>query len=982
MRLGVGLLVALFASTAAAATLPPLVSLEELGYSGRVWQSRDGLPEDMAQALAQTPDGYLWIGVSGGLVRFDGVRFTVFGPSNEAAFRDDSVSALLAARDGSLWIGTEGGGLVHYRKGRFRGYGAQEGLTNGFVRVISEDGSGNIWVGTDKGLFRMEGEKLIRIDGRDGIPAMSLNAIVEDRQGRLLAAGTGLLVLGPGGNGKRGGHEFYPVRKDRANDNVRVMEMDHEGAIWLGTVSGLRRLPGGVHGDPFGGPALVEDIRVSEVHEVGGSVWIGTRGSGLLRWKDGRMVRITAGAGLPHNDVLSIQGDSEGNLWVGTQAGLTRISPSATRTLHVPAGDSESINTVYADPAGSILVVSVNGQLYQSQGGVLTRFPLPGELANVPLRNVFRTRDGGLWLGTIGRGVYRLGPAGTVTHLSVSDGLMNDFTRAFCEARDGSLWIGTNGGVSHVRGGRIQSFNEDNGLIYNSVRAIAEDRSGVVWVGTDGGVTRVSGGTFVSDGKLEELRGQKVWALFEDGDGTMWIGTHGAGLYRFTDGRLTHIPVGRGIPEKIHFIAEDARGVLWLTSSAGVVSVPRRNLDRPRLYNTSDGLPTNQMNGGVQSAGALSRTGELWAPSASGVVVVTPEWARSAGKPQVLPPLLLEQAIAGDEALKISAEEPIEVQPGTGKLELHYTAIRLRSPDRLRFRYWMEGAEKGWNQVGDRRIAYFTNLSPGKYQFHVAAWDTDNPAQLVQKAFTVVLLPAYYQTWWFLLLLAVAAVSLGRGYYLLHVRNVRRQFEAVLEERSRLAREMHDTVIQGCVGVSTLLEAAASTGDSAPDVSRMLIEKARDEIRATVEDARSAVWNLRHSEDGGRIGTAIAELVARVRDEAGVSVELETSGGSATLGAEAERGVVLSTREALSNAVRHSGATRIVLKLGFSGKWLSVDVIDNGNGFEWTGEAAGESRHYGLIGMKERMEKLGGTFYLESTPGQGTWVRLRVPVSG
>ena len=312
MRLGVGLLVALFASTAAAATLPPLVSLEELGYSGRVWQSRDGLPEDMAQALAQTPDGYLWIGVSGGLVRFDGVRFTVFGPSNEAAFRDDSVSALLAARDGSLWIGTEGGGLVHYRKGRFRGYGAQEGLTNGFVRVISQDGSGNIWVGTDKGLFRMEAEKLTRIDGRDGIPAMSLNAIVEDRQGRLLAAGTGLLVLGPGGNGKRGGHEFYPVRKDRANDNVRVMEMDHEGAIWLGTVSGLRRLPGGVHGDPFGGPALVEDIRVSEVHEVGGSVWIGTRGSGLLRWKDGRMVRITAGAGLPHNDVLSIQGEGEG----------------------------------------------------------------------------------------------------------------------------------------------------------------------------------------------------------------------------------------------------------------------------------------------------------------------------------------------------------------------------------------------------------------------------------------------------------------------------------------------------------------------------------------------------------------------------------------------------------------------------------------------------------------------------------------------
>lgn len=971
---GIGLL---WTATALAAALPPPSSLEELSYSKRIWQSRDGLPEDLVQALAQTPDGYLWIGSSGGLVRFDGVQFTVFGPANQPAFRDESVYTLLAARDGSLWIGTEGGGLVHYQKGHFLGYGAQEGLTNGFVRVIRQDRAGSLWVGTDKGLFRMEGERFIRIDARDGIPAMSLNGIIEDSEGRLIAAGTGLLVL------HRGGHEFYPLRKDRADDNVRVLELDHAGGIWLGTISGLRHLPHGIRGDPFAEPELLQDIRVSEVQEVGDTVWVGTRGHGLMRWKDRRMVRIATNGGLPHNDVLSISGDSEGNLWVGTQGGLTRISPSSITTIHVPAGDSEGINTVYADPAGGILVTSANGRLYEGRNRTLAPVQLPGSIASVSIRNAFRSGDGALWLGTFGRGVYRLRNTEPLAHYSVTNGLINDFTRAFCEARDGSLWIGTNGGVSHLKDGHIESFNADNGLVYNSVRTIVEDRAGVIWVGTEGGITRIANGSFLADenladGKLAALKGQKIWALYEDSDGVMWIGTHGSGLYQFSNGTLSHVPGGPGIPDKIHFIGEDKRGQLWLTSSAGVVSMPRKKPEALRLYNTSDGLPTNQMNGGMQSAGAISATGELWAPSTSGVVVIAGGPARTG----ILPPLFLERAFAGETEVRIRDGARIEVQPGTGKLELHYTAIQLRSPERLRFRYLMEGAEKGWNQVGNRRVAYFTNLSPGEYKFHVAAWDVDNPARVVEKVFTIVLLPAYYQTWWFLALLGVAAISLARGFYLLHLRNVRRQFEAVLEERSRLAREMHDTVIQGCVGVSTLLEAAASTGESAPDVSRMLIGRARDEIRTTVEDARSAVWNLRHSEDGTSIGEAIAKLVERVRQESGIAVALETSGISSAIGAEPERGVVLSAREALSNATRHSGATCIVVKLGFGSEWLAVDVIDNGAGFEWSGQAEGGSRHYGLIGMKERMEKLGGTFYLESTPGQGTWVRLRVPVAG
>jgi two-component sensor histidine kinase len=397
-----------------------------------------------------------------------------------------------------------------------------------------------------------------------------------------------------------------------------------------------------------------------------------------------------------------------------------------------------------------------------------------------------------------------------------------------------------------------------------------------------------------------------------------------------------------------------------------------------RLYNTSDGMSTNQMTGGMQSAAALTAKGELWAPSTAGVIVVKAAVEHTTQ----IPPLLLEEVLAGDSDTPVhigSPDAPIEIAPGSGKLELHYTAIRLRSPERLRFRYWMEGAEPGWNQVGDRRVAYFTNLSPARYRFHVAAWDVNDPSHVVSRVFPIVLLPAYYQTWWFMLLMVALALGLAWGGYLVHVRNVRRQFQAVLDERTRLAREMHDTVIQGCVGVSALLEAASSTGESAPEVSRVMIERARDEIRTTVEDARAAVWNLRHQEDGS-INEAITKLVTRVRSESGIDIEMESTGHATALDSEAERGVVFSAREALSNAVRHSGATRIVMKLRFTGEWLSIDVVDNGIGFEWHGQTPGGSRHYGLIGMKERMEKLGGSFDLDSAPGQGTRVRLRVPL--
>ena len=275
---------------AAAVREPPPENVQgAASYSRRVWQSADGLPEDLAQALAQTPDGYLWIGTSGGLVRFDGVRFAVFNRASEPAFRDDSVYALLVTRDGTLWAGTEGGGLVRYRQGSFSSFGAADGLTNGFVRVIFEDRDRTLWVGTDGGLFRMSGESLVRLDGRGKVPTLNVHSIWQDRRGRLLVGGGGLLIL------EDGRPTYYSSRENLADNSIRTLLETADGTLWIGTISGLRRLEGGLAGDPFATPRLIDGVNVCVLRESRhGQLWIGTYGRGVMRFRDGRLLRMRA----------------------------------------------------------------------------------------------------------------------------------------------------------------------------------------------------------------------------------------------------------------------------------------------------------------------------------------------------------------------------------------------------------------------------------------------------------------------------------------------------------------------------------------------------------------------------------------------------------------------------------------------------------------------------------------------------------------
>ncbi len=964
-------------------------------YSSRTWQSRDGLPQDAIQALAQTPDGYLWIGSSGGLIRFDGIRFVSFTRDNTPALQDDSVLSLRVSRDGSLWIGTEGGGLLRYRDGAFQHFGPEAGLTNLFIRALYEDSRSTLWVGTYEGVFRLEGGRFVRIDNRPGIPPMNVYTICEDHSGRVLVGGLGLLIW------DAGKVTTYKSQGKAADWMVNTVQTSKDGTLWIGTFAYLRRVPYGYTGDLFREELKVEVLgntaerskpsaaryHISAITETrDGNVWIGTWGQGVILVRNGELRRFRAPAFLPDDNIWALMEDKEGNLWVGTQNGLVRLNRRLATTVTLSDGRPVNILTIYFDAvAGKLWMISTAGQLFQLKGDALVRAALPADLAALPLRTVFRDRERSLWIGTDGHGSFRLAGTG-FTRFGESSApefapgsRVPYFIRAFCEDKSGALWVGDDSGLSRFGDGKFTWIAE----VPHSIRAVMAGRAGDLWAGTDTGVFHLRNGQVLREPSLGPLSSEKVWALHEDAGGGVWFGTRGAGLFLLRQGKLTRFTTANGLPSNSIFsIIEDKAGFLWMSSPSGVFSVRRDELEHAladesvhpavRLYGTSEGLSTKQMNGGVQCAGILAGDGELWFASSGGAARIQPGTVADEGPL----PVVIEHVLANGREVPPAAS--IRLGPAMRDLEIHYTAIRLQSPERVRFRYRLEGYDTRWNDAGERRVAYYTNLPAGDYQFHLVAYDVNLPEKPAEAYLGLRLEPHFYQTPWFLGVCVLVAGAIAVLAYVLHLRQIRRRFAVVLEERGRLAREMHDTVIQGCVGVSTLLEAASSLQESSPAASGDLVERARSQIQLTIEDARRAVWKIREqSGSSGGLSSSLARMAERVGKETGIAVECTASTPSVAVAPETQHNLLLVAREAINNAVRHGAPTRVNLDLRSDQARLSLTIADDGTGF--SADETPQGDHYGIVGMRERVESLGGHFTITSAPGKGTVVRVEVP---
>jgi ligand-binding sensor domain-containing protein/signal transduction histidine kinase len=940
------------------------------GYTRRVWQGFEGLPEQTVQAFAQTADGYLWIGTTGGLVRFDGAHFTLFDRQNTPQFHENNIFCLMVSRDGALWIGTEGGGVVRYDHGQFRAWTTRDGLSNDFVRAIYQDSAGTIWAGTDNGLMQFQRDGFVRVDGTSAIPAISVHSIFQDRGGRLWVGGFQLVCI------EHMVARRYPLGAELSQNMVKSVTQTQDGTIWVGTVAGLESMgPGQDHFEPVKGIAAT--VRVLR-QTSDGVLWIGTIGHGAYQYSKGSFTHITAPAQLPSNTVLNFFEDAEKNLWIGTQTGMLRLTRSPVSIVPFPTQNDSDFGTIYQDRDSSFWIASA--QLFHLKNGVIVPQSLPG-MRGVHVRNIFRDRSGALWAGTDGDGLFRMTGTET-THIT---SLANNYVRAITQTRDGSLWVGTDGGLNHIvfSGGQVSvhPYSVADGLVYQSIRALLIDRSGDLWVGTERGLSHLRGDTFLHEPALAPLEQMKIWTIHEDSDGGLWFGTRDNGLYRLRGGRLAHFTADDGLASNaIYQILEDREGHFWMSGPNGISLLNRRDLDSqadftPRhlaltFHSVLEMENNTEIYGGTQSAGSITPEGDVWFPSNRGAIHVLPV-QRSLLPP---PPLQLQATYADGRTSATTG--PIVLAPGNGRLAFSFAPIRLRSQDGLRFHYRLDGFDKDWSVPTSSRTADYTNLPSGTYRFRVQVFEIGNPDSESEAAMEVVQKPYFYRTWWFIsaALLLIAMVVFGAYRY--RIRQVHSKFEAVLEERSRLAREMHDTVIQGCTGVSALLEALSMEGAA----NRTgILEFAGTQLRSTINEAREAIWNLRDSNSTvGDIETKIHSMTEHLSREFKIPVNFTVSGSPFALSHPRAHDLLMVAREAVFNAMVHGKPSQVDVSLIYGNDALKLSVLDNGCGFEASPVEDRQRHHFGLRGMKERIKRSGGKFSLQTSPGNGVQIEAHL----
>jgi ligand-binding sensor domain-containing protein/signal transduction histidine kinase len=940
----------------------------QLQYTRQVWHVQDGLPEDTVQAMQQTPDGYLWIGTTGGLARFDGSRFLSYRRSSSPALTENSVFCLLTARDGSLWLGTEGGGLLHFDQGEFHAYTAREGLTDGFVRSVIEDDLGRLWVGTDNGLFRIRNGVVQRVDTSRFGPSLAIHSIFEDREHRIWAGGSRLLMFD--GDQVR----QFGLPGAYSQNRVKSILQTSDGTIWVGTVGGLQRL---IRNRFVLLPGIAATVRTLR-QTADGTLWIGTIGHGLYTWSGNELRRVGSNGLLPSNTVLSIYEDDTRQIWIGTQDGLVRLSRTPVRVVPLPGGSDPDFETISWDSQGTIWAIS--SRVYAIHNDRATSHVFAA-IANIPVRNVFRDRQGTLWIGTDGSGAYHLTANGPV-HYSAPQRLVNNFVRAFLQSRDGSVWIATDEGVSRINAGKVSNLRVRDGLAYFSTRALMEDHDGNLWIGTDQGLSCWSNGQFIGNAATRALSQEKIWTILQDSSGVIWFGTRDHGLFRYRDGQVTQFTAAQGLASNsVYQLLEDRHGQLWMSGPNTISSIPLAALDTAAPANelhlavTSYDMPYDadgaQMYGGRQPSGCVDRDGGVWFPSSKGAVYIFPEPAPQSPTPKLL---LTGVAVDGRE-MPVSTFQSLSAD--ASRLELSFAPLSLRSQKVTRFRYRLEPFDRDWTYAGSNRVATYTNLPSGQYSFRVVAFPLDNPSASSEASLLFRKPPHFYATWWFISLSLALVGLMSLVAYRWRVRLLQLRFRAVLEERGRLAREMHDTVIQGCTSVSALLEAISSLERENDALHEELLDFARTQMRETINEARQAVWNLRHGDEPQQdISAAVALIAEHASREFGVAVTSRSAGPPFPVPNSMAHEILMVIREAVYNAVLHGKPAHIWIEFTYSAGQLEVTVRDDGSGFD-PGTVPGDGQpHYGITGMQERVRSLNGRIEWISARGRGTTVRF------
>lgn len=972
------LALSLFASMCFAQT-----GARELGYLHlQSWSTEEGLPQSSVHSIVQTHDGYIWAATEGGLARFDGLAFKTFNRATVPAILSDDICCLVEDSSNALWIGSADG-LLRMQDGVFQRFGEANGLPSSFISSLVSMADGSVLALTANGLAIGDRNQfhLLPQPTQTGSKAISKILAIGPANdgGAWLVSATEILHFS---SGTASAHACGALEDLSL---VTGIAEGHDGSIWLRSAGDVTVCSGSSMQRWSVGASLpgarVESLSLDR-HDT---AWIGTN-DGLASLSS-RSSSASPIATLRGNAVLHTLEDSEGNLWIGTEtSGLQVLRHLKFRTESLLA--NEALTGLVQTSDGAIWIGTRQDGVRRLRGNKVEE-PVPSNKLTSPVvLSLAPGEDGSVWVGTPD-GLNHIKADGAVQKLTSADGLPDDLIRSLLTDRDGSIWVGTRRGVSHLRGSNISTLGKLDGLGGDLIGSLLQTSGGTreVWVGTSGGLSRIrSDGSITNFTRKDGLPNDIVTAMVEDSLGTLWVATRDGNLSRFANGKFKAL---RSTPAsgEIAGMAADAQGFLWLRVARGVRRVALASLNRCAddssrcqlsiaSYGTADGMPSEELVAGASPAVWRTRTGELWFPTRRGVAIADPEHLPI----NIVAPQVAMQRFLVDEVPIDLSKQPIQINFGHARFTMDFAALTYTVPPEVRYRFMLDGFDRTWTEAGSRRTATYTNLPPRQYDFRVQAMNNDGLWSAPQTQLRFRIIPPFYRRWWFALLVVLCAVVAFAALYQLRLRRLQRQFEAVLGERNRIAREIHDTLAQDFVGVSIQLDLVSQLiGATRIDAAMEQIRQTRKLVTQGLADARRSIWELRANTAKESLPTLLAKVVKRYTT-GDTPMQLHVGGAYRSLNAETEAEVLRIAQEALSNVQRHSNATEVSVDLRYGRDMLELTILDNGEGF-MPQDARHMEGHYGLRGMRERAALLGAQLAIASERGQGAKLTLSLPMT-
>ncbi|MDQ2712379.1 MAG: ATP-binding protein [Acidobacteriota bacterium] len=762
-------------------------------YTRDIWKVEDGLPQDSIQAITQTKDGYIWLGTETGLVRFNGRLFKVFNHKNTPELQADYIQSLFADEDGSLWIGTRTGAIVKLQAGRFTHVAGGADPSTQQITGIVRDRNHNLLIATSSGVKQLSGTNLSELPLSALANKEPVTSLLMRRNGDIWAGteGNGLIQITPRGCVR------FTSKQGLSSNGILSLYEDRNNRLWIGTNGGgLGEFSSGkftVYGREQG---LRSGIIRTIAESVDGHLFVGTDGAGLNRMDHGRFESYTTADGLPTDLVSALFEDREGSLWIGTDGGgLNRIKPRDVLTFTKNQGLSHNrITSVLQSRDGTIWLGTEGGGLNRFKDGKFTAYTTRNGLSSNLIRALLEDRNGDLWVGTDGAGLNVLHKSKVISFRSEKQFPTADVL-SMAESSDGSIWIGTAKGLLRYKDGIFRGFTEDGDLAGSAIIALHIDAQDNFWAATvTHGLKRLSNGRITTFDTRQGLPQEFVTSIEESPDGTLWLATNGGGLSRIRNGIARTFTTKQGLFEDaLTQVLDDRKGGLWLSCFRGIFRLDKNELERlaegeidsvrSTLYGKSDGMKSEECTARNQPSGWRAANGSLWFPTAEGVAIIDPNHLSA----PVRPPQVAIETIVADRK-SATSQQTNTLRPGTQQLEIHYAGLSFLAPDKVTYRYKLEGVDDGWVEPGTRTEAYYTQLAPGTYKFYVMARFNSGPWSEVPASAVIAVQPHYYQTNAFYAVCILSILALVSAAYNWRVRSIRAneiQFARLVEQKTK-----------------------------------------------------------------------------------------------------------------------------------------------------------------------------------------------------